>query len=213
MTSIPAERPTRRRYPLWLIIATAAASLATVAVPYLLFGLTEEGYKLAARYTVRVSFPLFLLTYMARPLAQLWRRDETRWLLRNRRYLGLSFALAHTVHLAALTAFFVFTPATPAMATVIGGGLGYALMFAMAATSNDASVRALGRNWNRLHTAGMHYLWFIFAFSYYGRLSGGRGEGAAGDLMEVGLAGFTLSMAALALRLAAAWHRRRKRAA
>ncbi|MFP8874680.1 MAG: hypothetical protein VCB42_09170, partial [Myxococcota bacterium] len=43
----------------------------------------------------------------------------------------------------------------------------YAFMFAMAATSNDASVRRLGAwRWRMLHTAGGWYIWFIFAFTY-----------------------------------------------
>ena len=47
--------------------------------------------------------------------------------------------------------------------TVYGGGAGYVLLAAMAATSNDASQRALGANWRRLHVAGIYVLWIIFA--------------------------------------------------
>ena len=50
--------------------------------------------------------------------------------------------------------------------TVYGGGVGYLLLAAMAATSNDASQRALGANWRRLHTVGIYALWIIFAASY-----------------------------------------------
>ena len=98
----------------WLLGLTALVAAATVAITLALWGTGEAGLLLASRYTVRVSFPLFLLTYIARPAAQLWRGERTRWLLRHRRHLGLSFALAHTVHLAALTAFFLATPHTPA---------------------------------------------------------------------------------------------------
>lgn len=189
-----------RRIPIWLFGVTAAASLGTVAGSYAFFGLNETGYGLAARYTVRVSFPLFLLAYLARPLARLWRHDASRWLLRNRRYLGLSFALAHTIHLAAFTALFVHLGVAPGIETLIGGGGAYLVMFLMAATSNNASLRTLGPNWRRLHLFGMHYLWFIFAFSYFGRLAETRGEGSSDDLTLVGLVGTAICLLALLVR-------------
>jgi DMSO/TMAO reductase YedYZ heme-binding membrane subunit len=36
------------------------------------------------------------------------------------------------------------------------GGIGYVLIAMMAITSNNWSVRALGRNWKRLHTFGIY---------------------------------------------------------
>jgi len=197
-----------KQIPYWLFGATTVAALATVMAPLAAFGVTEQGWQLAARYTVRVSFPLFLLAYLARPLTAFWRTETTIWLLRNRRYLGLSFALAHTIHLGALTSYFVFIGEMPGMEAVIGGGIAYALMFVMAATSNDQSVKALGRNWARLHTVGLHYLWRIFLVTYLGRLSDGEGGTDAGSLFMVGIVGSGLAFSALALRLAAAWKRR-----
>jgi len=200
-----------RQIPYWLFGVTTIASLATVIGPLALFGLSEQGWQLAARYTVRVSFPLFLLTYLARPLTVFWRTETTRWVLRNRRYLGLSFALAHTIHLGALTSYFVFLKQSPDVATLIGGGLAYGLMFAMAATSNDRSVKALKTNWGRLHSIGLHYLWLIFLVTYLGRLSGGEGGAETNALFMVGIVGSGLAFAALALRLAAAWKIRARR--
>jgi DMSO/TMAO reductase YedYZ heme-binding membrane subunit len=51
--------------------------------------------------------------------------------------------------------------------TVIGGGWGFALLFAMAATSNDASQKRLGKNWRRLHRLGIWTVWIIFAVTYF----------------------------------------------
>jgi methionine sulfoxide reductase heme-binding subunit len=59
-------------------------------------------------------------------------------------------------------------------------------------------VRWLGKRWRTLHQVGVHWLWFVFAFSYSGRV-------AAGKLEFVPLAG--LAFAALGLRIAA-WRRR-----
>lgn len=69
-------------------------------------------------------------------------------------------------------------------------------MFAMAATSNDAAMRALGRNWKRLHTFGIHTLWLIFTLSYSLRL-------LDPDTRPEAMYGVTLCLAALALRIAA----------
>jgi len=198
----------KRKIPLWLFAVTLVASLATVIGPLALFGVSDRGLQLAARYTVRVSFPLFLLAYLAGPFVALWRTNLTRWLQKNRRYIGINFAIAHTIHLGALTGYFVFMGVSPDPATLIGGGLAYVLMFAMAATSNDRSVGKLGTNWRRLHSVGLHYLWFIFLITYMGRLSEGEAGGRPEDLVVVGVVGSGLAFTALALRLTAAWKRR-----
>lgn len=46
--------------------------------------------------------------------------------------------------------------------------LAYVLFWNTAATSNNFSMRRLGRWWKRLHTFGMHYIWLIFAQSRVG---------------------------------------------
>ncbi len=198
----------KRKIPSWLFAVTLVASLATVIGPLALFGVSDRGLQLAARYTVRVSFPLFLLAYLAGPLVSLWRTNLAHWLQKNRRYIGINFAIAHTIHLGALTGYFVFMGVSPDAATLIGGGLAYVLMFAMATTSNDRSVRKLGTNWRRLHSVGLHYLWFIFLITYMGRLSEGEAGGRPEDLVVVGVVGSGLAFIALALRLTAAWKRR-----
>lgn len=88
------------------------------------------------------------------------------------------------------------TPPDPITA-VVGGGA-YLTLYAMAATSTDAAVRRLGRNWRRLHTFGVYYLWFVFAFTY-GTRTFERGSWYAPF--------FATAIAALGLRLVA----RRKR--
>ncbi|MEP6786523.1 MAG: hypothetical protein ABI898_12415 [Sphingomonadales bacterium] len=153
---------------------------------------------LAARYTARVSFAVFLVVYLASSLWRLRRNELTRTILRRRRQWGLAFALSHTIHLAALAWFTIGFQHAPRMTTLLGGGLGYALMFAMVLTSNDASQRMMGIWWKRLHTAGIHWLWFIFAFSYLGRILGPP------DMRLQGMILFPVALAAIGLRLVAA---------
>jgi hypothetical protein len=52
-------------------------------------------------------------------------------------------------------------------ASFIFGGIGYAFIIAMAATSFDRSAAAIGpRAWRILHTSGIYYLWFQFMVSF-----------------------------------------------
>jgi DMSO/TMAO reductase YedYZ heme-binding membrane subunit len=159
----------------------------------------DERWQLAARYTARFAFSIFLPVFVASAWNRLAPGRVSRFLVRRRRALGLAFATAHTVHLVALVAYNVVAGTRPDAPTIAVGGGAYLLMFAMAATSNDASVRRLGRNWLRLHKLGVYWLWFVFTFSYAGRTFGGK-PGFAPWLAA--------AVAALALRIAAARTRR-----
>jgi methionine sulfoxide reductase heme-binding subunit len=165
-----------------------------------------EGWQLAARWTARVGFPIFTLTYAASSLAKLWPGELTRSLWRNRRWWGLGFAASHTVHLYALVTYNRMAGHDTSTQTLIGGGGAYAILYVMALTSNEAAMRALGRNWKRLHTLGIHSLWFIFAFSYFGRIAEGR------EMPYAGIA-FAVALAALGLRVAVWVKGRRTKAA
>lgn len=155
-----------------------------------------EGWQLAARWTARVGFPIFILTYAASSLGRLYPNGLTRTIWRDRRWWGLGFAMAHTVHLYALVVFYQLSGRDVSVTTLIGGGGAYAIMYLMALTSNDAAMRALGKNWKRLHTAGIYWLWFIFTFSYFGRVMEGREMPWAGIALATALAALGLRIAA-----------------
>lgn len=157
--------------PLWLG-ATMLASLALVLALFLGHPPRVGDWQLWARYTARLSFFLFLAGYLAAPFYEITQNRATDWLRRHRRNAGLSFALAHTIHLGALVAFLVIAEEPTDPATVIVGGGAYLAMFAMAATSNDAAIRRMGpTNWRRLHKFGAHYLALVFAITYTSSLA------------------------------------------
>jgi methionine sulfoxide reductase heme-binding subunit len=160
-----------------------------------------DHWLLASRYTARASFAVFLIVYCASSLLRLWPSAMTKALARHRRQWGLGFALAHTIHLAALAYYNIIILNMPGLQALLGGGLAYGLMFVMAATSNNASMKAMGRWWKRVHTAGIHWIWFIFTFSYFGRLFDP-------ERWMQGAVLFPLCMAALGLRVWA-WRRGR----
>jgi sulfoxide reductase heme-binding subunit YedZ len=156
-------------------IAVACALCAAGALAALALGLAwgadgPEGWRLAARYTARLAFLLFLPVYVASAWHRLAPSPASRFVVERRRALGLGFATAHTIHLGALAAYNAVAGTRPDPATAVVGGAAFAAMFAMVATSNDAAVRRLGRRWRTLHRAGLHLLWFVFAFSYGSRL-------------------------------------------
>lgn len=134
-----------------------------------------NGWQLAARYTARVAFPPFLAVFVASAWQRLAPGPVPRWLVRHRRALGLAFATMFTVHLVCLTGFSLASDTTPDATTLLGGGGAFVAMYALVLTSTDGAVRRLGATrWRRLHTFGVYYLWFIFTFSYVGRVAGGQ---------------------------------------
>ncbi len=188
------------------LILAVVLSTKAVMIAFLLGGDVMNQVQLATRYTARVSFPLFLIVYSASSLLRLWPNDLTKMLVRNRRQWGLGFAFSHSVHLAALATYLIGFGHQSSVTTLFGGGAAYVLMYLMAATSNGASMKALGIWWKRLHTLGIHTLWFVFAFTYFGRLF-------SQEQFMTGAVAMTFALAALGLRIAAWTRARRTRAA
>ncbi len=95
-------------------------------------GFEVDGVRMVIRFTARTSLVLFCLAFAAAALARLWPNAWTRWLRRNRRYLGVSFAASHAIHAVAIATFAVMDPAGYAAATSIAsyifGGIGYAFI-------------------------------------------------------------------------------------
>ena len=138
-------------------------------------GFEVDGVRMVIRFTARTSLVLFCLAFSAAALSRLWPNGSTRWLRRNRRFLGVSFAASHAIHLAAIAAYAVMDPAGYAAATSIAsyifGGLGYAFILAMTLTSFDRTAAAIGaRAWRRLHLVGGYYLLFQFMVSFGKRI-------------------------------------------
>lgn len=162
-----------------------------------------RAWSLATRFTARVSAWIFLVVFLIGPLAARWPRPWLIALRQRRRQIGLGFALAHTIHLGALTMRAAVTGDMPSGVTLAAGGLAYLFIAAMAATSNDAALRRLGGWWHRLHRTGLYYIWANFTLTYAGHL-------AAPETWAVGAYGTSLFLAALALRLGLRWLPARK---
>jgi hypothetical protein len=169
----------------------------------LMFATHDAHY--VVRWTARTSFVLFALAYVARPAVTLWPRPATKWLLRERKWLGDGFAVSHLAHLFGIIAIAIddwdafLADRTPSTLLAL---VAYGVLFAMAITSIDRVRAAMSRRaWNALHRTGMHLFWIVFIGSYAGRLT----KSVVGPIAI----GVLVSIAAIR---AAAWLRARSRA-
>ena len=170
--------PSRRQdwFEGWRLFAVLAVTLAGLSI--WIAGMRQfevEGVRMVIRFTARTSLLLFCLAFSAAALARLWPNAWTRWQRRNRRYLGVSFAASHAIHAFAIACFAVMSPALFAQATspasYIFGGIGYAFIVAMTATSFDRTAAAIGpRAWRILHLSGGYYLLLQFMVSFGKRI-------------------------------------------
>jgi hypothetical protein len=157
------------KFPLqgWRIVGFSALTVGTmVAIIWLFHGIDEKGMRMAIRATARTSTILFLSAFVASSLHKLWSTPLSAWLLKNRRYLGISMAVSHTYHAIALFGlWFVTAGAAPSSNPL--GTFGYVLLFAMTVTSFNRPAAWLGkRGWKILHSTGMHFFWLGLLFEY-----------------------------------------------
>jgi methionine sulfoxide reductase heme-binding subunit len=192
----------------WRLLRTLVLAIVGLSIgTYALSSADVEGIRAVIRLTARMSLLLFLAAFVASAAHRLANSRSTAWLRRNRRQLGLGFAFSHLVHAAAIIAFWRLDPeiflAGRTAGSYIPGALGYVFIIAMAATSFDATAKAIGpRAWKWLHTAGVWYLFVQFCVAF------GTRVGAT-----PAYAGFLLILAfALCVRLAG-WIRKRRDAA
>ena len=124
------------------------------------------------------SVYLLVLTLAVTPISLLAARFPStlpvaQWLVERRRDFGLGsfgYAAMHAVHYLVETGDLVEVAYQATDFDLAVGWLGLLVLIVLAATSNQAACRALGRNWKRLHRliyAGAMLIvlhWLLFAF-------------------------------------------------
>jgi hypothetical protein len=144
-----------------MVIATASADLST-----------GGGVSSMVQLSVRCAVPLLFLVFAASSIQVLFPGPFGRWLLRNRKYLGLAFAAA-----MAWQALFIlwlvlgyteyYVAEVYVLRDVIEGVIGYAFLLAMTVTSFPRTRKHLKpRQWRALHLSGIYFLW-AYAFGTY----------------------------------------------
>ncbi|PSB04333.1 hypothetical protein [Merismopedia glauca] len=162
--------PTPNYFQGWKIVGLLGLAIALmVAIIIAVQGWDEAGIRVAIRATARTSCLLFLLAFIASALRKFWVNKYSLWLVRNRRYLGLSFAFSHAVHAVTIISLLIITSGREFnyVAYNFGGHLGYIFIIAMTATSFNQTCAWLGeRGWHILHGVGMYYLWLAFMVTF-----------------------------------------------
>jgi len=161
------------RWKLFGVLSALVVLITTVAC--VLAPDLVQSLQCAVRVTARTSFILFLVVFTASSLAKLVPSATTGALVRERRYIGLSFAFSHLLHAVALVAYVQTAPEafwvgrTPV--TNIPGSIGYVMILLLTITSFKATARFIGPdNWKRLHRTGVWVIAVIFAGSFLTRI-------------------------------------------
>jgi DMSO/TMAO reductase YedYZ heme-binding membrane subunit len=152
----------------WLVLWSALAIGAGVAA-LLVASPDLAGVRAALRLTARTSVSLFVVTFAASSIQHFTRGGAGKWLLANRRYLGVSFAVSHGLHAVLIGVLVASSPEFRATLGLrqVGGTIAYLLLVGMTVTSFDRTTRWLGRKrWKVLHKTGMYVLWGVFATVY-----------------------------------------------
>ena len=158
-----------RVFPIWIAVAV---SLLAIAIAFTFnTTLLDQGGSLT-RWTARFGMPLFLMSFAASALRHFVKQPWSARLMQQRRYWGLGFVIVHTVHMIGFTLVVLNDEFDQTFADMAGGGAIYLLMYLMAITSNNWSVRKLSRYWRWLHLLGSHGLWIGFTVAYTSRLYG-----------------------------------------
>ena len=194
----------------WLVTApVSAAMIVAMTVKDLSSG---PGVSAMIQLSVRCAVPWLYIAFAASSLQVLFPGHFSRWLLRNRKYIGLCFAAAMawqglfilwmvTVHTD------YYDNEVNVLRDAIEGVVGYAFLLAMTLTSFPKGRRLLKpKQWRILHLSGIYFLW-AYAFSVYWWALFYYTNPVPLDYIY-----YVAGLAAWVLR-AAAWNRKRAKAA
>jgi sulfoxide reductase heme-binding subunit YedZ len=158
--------------------------------------------------SVRCSVPLLYLAFVASSTRVVFPSTFSVWLVRNRRYIGLSYAASMAWQL-----FFIFwmwlghwdyyTEKVYLLEDIINQVSGYSLLVAMTITSFLTVRRRMNRtHWRILHKVGIYFLWATVASTYYYELT------YYGDIQTIDYIYFAAGILVYLVRVAA-WFRTR----
>jgi hypothetical protein len=123
-------------------------------------------------FSVRWAVPLIYVVLAASALHTLFPGPLSLWLLRNRKYVGFSFAVAMAwqgLFIFVISYFFrdYYFGEIFLLRDELEGSTGYIFLAAMVATSFDFGRKLLSaKQWKLLHRSAVYFLW-AYAFSVY----------------------------------------------
>jgi sulfoxide reductase heme-binding subunit YedZ len=158
-------------WPLFFLIA--ALTFAGMMAGLILIGVqTPEATVNLIRLSVQIASPWIYVAFVTSPLLQLFPGSVSKWLSRNRRYFGLSFAAGfgwQAVFIAVLLALYPayyweeLHNATDLFLRMVS----YVFLLALTVTSFFPVRRKMRReHWRWLHLVGIWYFWAAIWASY-----------------------------------------------
>ena len=149
----------------------AAAMGLWIAAVFLVVRAAEPGLVLVIRGTARVSFVLFLSSFAAQGLHQIWPASALRWLSDHRGFVFLAFSVSHLYHAAAIISLAVMT-----QGETLGGSLDVTHVLGLLAYLAIAAIAAGyawhqgaepdRQPWRSLQIGGLYFIWVAFTFAY-----------------------------------------------
>ncbi len=188
-------------WPLFFLIA--GVTFAAMVTAFLLIGAdSPEAAISLIRLSVQFASPWVFLAFVARPMTQLFPGNLSKWLLRNRRYLGLSFAAGF-----GWQAVFIGVLLTLHNAYYWGElhndvdlllrMASYVFLFALTITSFFPVRRKMRpEHWRWLHLIGIWYFWAAIWASY-------APMAMSSDAKTIDVVYTVIGLVALVLRIAA----------
>jgi methionine sulfoxide reductase heme-binding subunit len=157
-------------WKLFWLLALIVSAANGISLPFADFH-SVQGTGFMIQLSVRCALPLFLLAFTASSLAILWPGRLSRWLLRNRRIVGLGFAsgmLWHFSFIAYSMLRFGTLAGAPTPRGLVLDLTGLAFLILMTLTSFRWFARRLSSaNWRRLHKTGIYVIWFVATYIYF----------------------------------------------
>src|SRR5215467_14431950 len=150
-----------KSWRLFGLLAVAESAAICLGLPYADFQ-SVPGTEFIIVYSVLCALPCLLVAFTASSLVVLWPSRTTRWILANRRYIGLAFAFGMAWHFAFVAYFMASFGNRLRWFDFTLDIVGACLLLAMTLTSFRRISRYLStRNWRRLHKTGIYTLWLL----------------------------------------------------
>ena len=189
----------------------AGLTYVAIVIGYLLIGVaTPEAAVNMIRLSVQLASPWVFLAFVATPMTQLFPGNLSKWLLRNRRYLGLSFAAGfcwQAVFIGVLLALHnaYYWEELHNDVDLLLRMASYVFLFALTITSFFPVRRKMRpEHWRWLHLIGIWYFWAASWVSY-------AGQALSSEVRAIDAVYALLGLFVLILRIAASLKTRAKR--
>ena len=139
--------------------------------------MNEATLRMALHFTARMTFVILVGAFIGNALRNLWPSGFSTWLSQRRDWFIVGTAAAHTLHLAAIVAYYqVIGWSHLRILRVVPGVIVYLVIYALAMA---AILRLSGRKDAFLRTGSgsegfsLYVIWFVFASAFVPRIVSG----------------------------------------